>query len=72
VRWGWPLLLFPLSVWRVGVLAWWHDGGGVRLRRAVGAATAPAPFFISKNTFAEGYCALSAHIHREGADEGPD
>jgi hypothetical protein len=75
-RWWWRggPCAFPLSVCVAcgcgGVRWWWRGGtaavacgGGVRWEPA---AVAPAPFFISKNTFAESYCGLSAHMHREG------
>jgi hypothetical protein len=34
--------------------------------QVVGAAVAHAPFFVSKISFAESNCGLSAHMNREG------
>jgi hypothetical protein len=49
--------------WRAMVVArrWWRAAAAFG-----GGAVAPAAFFISKNTFTESYCRLSAHMHREG------
>jgi hypothetical protein len=65
-----------LSLCVCGVWRWWHGGtvvvacgGGVVAFAATacgGGRGGPCAFFISKNTFAESYCGLSAHIHREG------